>query len=222
MWDLGRLGRFSTATAAQKRVSAWLQAQRPGAVDEDDAAWIARLVENHHDQARLAGWTGARVERDPSTRRNFLRLVFADDPGRDGIFSYRKCFAPPSWAEDAKRAMRAEVDAQVRAWKASVGYEGHCALCGARVAGRDAHADHHPVDFARIVREFLTLKKMRIEDVPVERPGASDAGGRLRSRAMAPGGVAEEWRQFHARRAAFRILCCPCNTRQPLSRLPVV
>lgn len=111
-------------------------------------------------------------------------------------------------------AMRDAVAPEVMAWKrAQGGGELCCAHCGKRgKRGRQFQADHYPVTFERLRREFLQSKvEEERGQVPTMFGYGRFCNPRFRLRCKTDKAFAACWRQFHEAKASFRWLCVSCN-----------
>jgi hypothetical protein len=184
-------------------------------IGEPDATQLGWLLERHPGfrEKAGAGVAGFSV-RDAIYGYRCFEIMRLDGSKTD--FSFDKCVDGKDSSAERRvvDAMRAEVAADIldakRAFFASKGdaeARVACPLTGTRVTFGEAHADHAPPrSFGTLARLFLSARKIEPSVTLLAPHGDNQYEGRLADRALA-----SEWRDFHHKEAAIRVVARRAN-----------
>jgi hypothetical protein len=179
-------------------------------IPEPDANELAALIERHPeaDQKIGVGIAYFTTHVTPYNNRAFL-IVRADGSSTD--FSFLKCLddKAPSILSEVVKALRAEVDEDIRRAKAAyfaehADAEGKvpCPLTGKLVTINEADADHaEPYRFQTLAITFLKANRIELSAGLITAPADNQYQRRLLDR-----NLASEWIAFHHDLACIRIV----------------
>lgn len=134
-------------------------------------------------------------------------LVFED--GSSASFSVKAIFTitGPSKRQLVLKAMRAEIEDQVRAIRHATRWPARCPVTGDSIGARDAHVDHaHPATFAALADGWLAAQSLSVDSIDLDKDPRSPTVMILSDR-----NLAASWSAYHANHARLRIVSARAN-----------
>lgn len=220
--DGGRRGRFlvlgvyyptyaSLRRECKSRLEKYVD-KKPGDLNEDDFEWFLCLIKEMHpykDEKLCRPVVAIRRYKRYGMGQNNLLLIY--DDGSSCPFSWNKCCKGKTAGDmvSIRQAMRAAVaDQTVAVMNEAFRFRKiiTCPMTGELIERHEAHVDHGPpYRFADIARMFLARHGITPDALPL----ADDPqGGAI----LAPGEIAESWREFHKQYSRLRVVSARWNT----------
>lgn len=200
--------RFDSKKNAEEFVRSKLVADfNPG-----DPLWLD-LIKLH---SRASEKIGVGVKRFFVTRNSLnksaLQLNIERVDGSVIDISWIKCLSgkPTATKTNLNAAMRRAVSGQVQDFKDNNYFDGIvCLTRGVEIPNRfSAHADHYPISFSSLSKNFLELFPK--EAIPVDFDSCPISNAAIFCKSNY--GFESAWKIYHASNAVLRILCAKCNT----------
>lgn len=201
---------FATASAARDHLRAMLRAPvgYPARLAPADAAVVMAALAYHPDAATRFDRPAVAVEvrLNPPYMTPGMWAIYAD--GSAESFSVNALFTGGTNKRQLVRAaMRAEIDDQVQAVRASQSWPVRCPLTHNLIGPHEAHVDHaHPATFTALAEAWLTANGLSADAVALTRDAAAPTRVILTDRALAA-----SWRAYHAAHARLRVVASSAN-----------
>jgi hypothetical protein len=196
---------FRTKAAVADRAREVLK-QSPRQIRGQDERFVLDLLGCHPEAVQKVGVgvAGVEVRRNVAYGQHEFWLTRVDGTSTD--FSFLKCVTPPTPGQNFRLAIRAEIHAQVIAFKVEA-FRGvaarKCPVTGEVFDWEGCHIDHEPPDtFAALAETFFG------NPAKVEVTGMTD-GSTIHS--LKDRGLAARWQEYHATHARLRAVSIYAN-----------
>ena len=175
----------------------------------DDDAFIRALFQRHPEADRKIGCgiDHIKVVQCPVYGKNKMFELHRTDGSYTDI-SWKVCVEGKPPKSDAQDALRNAVDYQISAFRTEA-FKGdpRCRLTGEPLGPGNSHVDHAPPNtFQRLMDNFLTMKGITADQVPVTPPADNQTRTYLTDEVFE-----REWCDFHQRHAKLRLLSARDN-----------
>jgi hypothetical protein len=210
---------FPTKTAAQKYFSRIL-ASGIHKLEGEELEMVLSLLEYHPRAEDKVGAGVASVAVMPNAKDGgaYNGFVLRRVDGSVEGFSYRKCLTPKGYlSQRARQALRDDVQYQVWEFK-SLAFENQvsCPLTGRHLRPDEAHIDHHPTSFNRLMLDFLRAEKLTLERVEV-----ADLSPTSAKKTLADSSLRQRWRDYHRAHASLRAVYWRSNLSKGARDVPM-
>jgi hypothetical protein len=201
---------FPTQKAATAHFRTILHRHGAGVrIPEPDATGLCWLLERHPYAAQKVGCGVKYFTTQHEAEYGTLHFVLVRTDDSQTDFSFLHCIKAPTALSDAKQAMRAEVtpdilDAKAEFFRRNANADGKvlCPVSNVWIGPEEADADHAPPHlFGPMATMFLAARGIEPDAGFVDDHGDNLIGPRMRDRALAA-----DWRKYHHRLAAIRVI----------------
>ena len=198
---------FPTKSAATHAIREVLYRYRTGdTVSDADAAFLMGVLARHRQaKAKIGcGVASFQVEQNQGSRGFWLTRI----DGSRTDWSFVTCLTPKSHEGEVHDAFRTAVRDQIVAFKTAQFAAGPvcCPHTGERLACDDlAHVDHQP-PFLQLVRDFLTIRGLTLDDIQVVPTVDGNTASELSDQSLAA-----EWSRYHATHARLTVVSRRAN-----------
>lgn len=191
----------------------------PGKINESDTARLQTHFEQHHPRwiEKRQDWNGEFWVK-PSVQGSLCVHLKKHDDTFEQI-SLKPTYAPPGSREDVLRALRTEIQPQIKDFNDHWEHApSPCGICGEDLSSlsRDKRHVDHVVQFANLVRSFCAEHELQLLDI------GTIKGNQLQE--VVKGGtftwmrdreLAQKWEVYHRSCAVLRMTCETCNLARP-------
>jgi len=171
-----------------------------------DRRFMLDLLSCHPDAEQKVGVGVASIEVRRNKTFGHCEFWLTRVDGTETDFSFLKCILPATPNQDFQKAARAEVHAQVVAFKVAA-FRGvaalKCPVTGEVFSWDGCHVDHEPPStFAALIEQFFS------DPAAVDVTGTVDGSTTY---SFKDRGLAEGWQEFHALHARLRAVSIRAN-----------